>query len=818
MSLASELAEGYGQFYVAVEIEGVGSVISGTPRTWKLCSRKPAWSTAGDEYRDWLKAWPDSIPQLANIFGGRVSSSELSIEAVDGTDDDDSRFALTAKLRDDAPVIARLVGGINAGAGAITLDSAALSIGQLVYIGNEAMVVTGGANPYNVTRAQLGTIARSHYDNDKVFTDVPYIRSRRMRLYYGNAAGSSAGTDEAEIGQSWYLDTADLQRGLLAWTIRGRSQDKFLERRICSIYDRRPRDIGDSVIAWGVIAYDLNTTDGAFEGTGQSVFTGLPEVWPDKYRFVLLEEEIVSGRVHNGKFQHPSLRGVAGTVAEEHAAGTPFVEVLVADADLEHYDPNVGANVQVGSFRYQDSAPTGDRTTGTWKVSDHPIVITLCMLMSSASPDDGLELANASGNYDFSSLPAGFGIGIPADQIDIDTFLDIWRRHPEWRSPNTVVGPQELFPNERIGVGSGPAPIVVSELTFAEWYEREFGWTGVILQFNNNKWSAYLPRIPMVNETTTTIGDAQILTEKTGDKSHRPAISASKKMDYLVSRVTFHFKGEDGRPQSVTYRDEDFATVLGQRGFYAVEERGIDIMAPGVRGDPTHPVLRNQALTRLIRYYRPVWEVEADTDLSLYAIAPGTLIALTHAMLVKDGARGWTNEPVIAWYKNPILREGRAAVEWKFIAYGLRGTYARQSPTARIVSVASAGGGNFDITCSANIYTDPTDPLAQTDAGSFNNTLIGSNPLVNLIQRNGVLVSATPQNITSFPGANVLRVNGDFGGTLAAGVGNAGQRIIFAERDAVGLQAGQYTNYVYLGGTNGTIGASGQANFKYGEA
>jgi hypothetical protein len=724
---------------------------------------------------------------------------------------------MTSKLRDDAPIVARLSGAINSSTTSITLDTALPGGTTLIYVGNEAMHVTAGSNPYTVTRAVLGTVARSHLDTAKVFTDVPYIRSRRMRLYYGNADGASAGADESEIGESWFLDTADVQRGLLAWTIRGRSQDKFLERRICSVYDRIPRDIGDGVIGRGILAYDIDDQDGSFESTGQNFFSGLPDIWPDKYRFILLEDEVVSGRVNQGRFQHPSLRGVAGTARAEHAAQTPWVEVLVADADIEHYDSNVSANVQVGSFRYQDSSPTNSRSTGTWKVSDHPIVIILCMLLSSASADDGLELTNTIGDYNFSSLPVGFGIGIPGDQIDIDSFLDIWRRHPEWRSPNTTVGPQKLFTNEQHGSGIGVMPTAVSELTFAEWFEREFGWTGIILQLVLGKWTAYLPRIPMVNDTTTAVGDDQILTEKQGDGSFRPAISQRKEMEYLVSRVTFRFKGEDGREQSITYRDEDFANVLGQRGFYQVEERGIDILAPGVRGDPTNPLLRARALTLLLRYYRPVWEVEADTALDLFNIAPGTLIALTHRLLVKDGARGWTNEPVIAWNKNAVLRPGKSAVEWKFIAYGLRGTFGRISPAARIVSVSDPGGGNLDVLCSTNVYTDPNDPIATNDAASFNHSLIGSSPVLNLIQRSGVLVNAATQTIVSFPAANTIRVNGNFGGTLAVGTGNAGQRLQFARRDAP-VTSGQYTNYVFLGGTNGTIGSSGQANWSHGEA
>lgn len=818
-SIDAAFALGDGPYFVYITIEALGDLYDGDePRMWKLCSRRPPWSVVGDEYKDYLSDWPSSIPETANIFGGRVSAGELSVALTDGYDPDD-RYAVTAKLRDDALAVAYLVNAISATATEIVLSAGDVVFApQLIYCDGEAMLVSGGGEgTYSISRGELGTTARSHRAGARIYDVMPYYRSRRIRLYYGTIDGTVA--DEEEIGQSWFLDTCEMPRGMLTYLLRGKSQDKFLDRKICSVYDQKKSGNGGAIrIASPLLVSGLLLMRGnlaaKIEGDVQSVssliaFNNTYPIWAEGFRFVLVDDEVIGGVSTPNGMQAPIWRGLGGTKIKDHDIGAPFVEILCADADVKK-----DASTQVGSFRYQPlPVDLVSRYFDPNVITDHPIPIVLNVMLSSANDDDGLELTNyqIGDAYNFSLLPPGFGIGMPRELVNVQSFIDVWERHPEWRSPNTIFGPHKIEA-VRTGSFSGFSVTTLSDLSFAQWFEREFGWTGMILQIVDGQWTCTLSRIPLVGELAAeTITEADVLTDRQADGSYRPRISARKSMDYLVSRVTFRHKNNTGDEVSITYTDDDFKEVLGQSGLFYAEDRTIDIPAPGFRGDGTDPLLRRAGLIRLLRYFRPVWEVELESHPRIRTINPGQIVGLTNRMIPKNGLRGWTGEAVIGFYKNPIMQPGKVGIAWKFIAYALPGNFGRVSPALRIITIASAGGSNLDITCSANVFSEP-----EVDASYLNSSLAGVGSLLQVRDRSLALQSTSSAAIVSFPSANVVRINGDMGGFLETGVGLAGYLLTFATR-GVPPTSNQRTYWTYLGGLNGTI-LDLQENWSYSDS
>lgn len=150
-------------------------------------------------------------------------------------------------------------------------------------------------------------------------------------------------------------------------------------------------------------------------------------------------------------------------------------------------------------FRYSPGpTPSTIRSSGTWVRSSHWIDLLLIMLTSSNEPADGLELANyvsARGNY--SSLPPGYGVGLLAAQIDWDAFAAVKQRTLDY-----------LFPNFSLGAGDA--------VPFGELVDEQFLKPMGAYLSTSGVARVVLPRIPLLESASLTIGSADILAKPIG--------------------------------------------------------------------------------------------------------------------------------------------------------------------------------------------------------------------------------------------------------------------------------------------------------------
>lgn len=804
--------------YVYATIEAVGSVHNGVAKQDKFCSRLMP-SNYGPEYRPWLKDWPGELGEDGNLLGGRTIAGELSISIQDG--DMSNPYYLTSKLRDSGQYVARVLQNaqINALDNPVTFDTDValpVAVNDLIYMQTEVMQITGAAlNTYTASRAKLGTMIRSHHNRAKIFVNNFFCKSRRIRLFVGTF--ESGPSEEREIGTGWYLDVKGLPAGLLSYNISGISQQKYGDRKLGRIYDHcgdYPKWISENAdpIMFGSIQGTIpEAVPVALADTYQDSIFGQKQsaqLWMHNYRFAMVEEEIFAfdadpfdtGINSIGNAVFPFMRGVAGTKPSEHQsnypAGVPVYECFVADADLADPQGN-----KIGSFVYEDQsiAPiTGNRRTATVQTTDHPMLLTLIMMLSSADPDDNLQMINWNGNFNFATLPIGLGFGFPVADVDQNSFLDIWQRFPHWRSPFTVISKES------------------TKHTFFSWFEDQFGWTGVTITIVNGKWTAIKPMSALQGQELVSITDTDILAERAGHVL-RPAISQDQAMEYLANKVTFTFSTPSGDEASITFTEDDFKDTLGQSGYYQTEEKEIRLNAPGVRGDPRGdmPEIEARALELLLKFFLPAWRIRFSCPISFDSqFSIGKIVGLTHSKLVnKLGTRGVVNDQVIIYRKTRALSPSGVRINTEVISYGLDGKFGRIAPSARIASVVATGNPTRIVI--TNRFADGfvVGNYPNNDVSSFK---IGQK--VTLYNRDSShFTPGVYQLITDLDVAlGEIHTDGSFGGALTVGAAQAGVIIGFAERDEAGLHTTQQNIYVYAGNET-QIGATGVAPWNYSE-
>jgi hypothetical protein len=449
-----------------------------------------------------------------------------------------------------------------------------------------------------------------------------------------------------------------------------------------------------------------------------------------------------------------------------------------------------------GAFRYSPGpAPSSSRSAGTWTRSDHWIDIILCLLTSSAHPDDGLELTNylTSGSdaerSNWSSLPPGVGIGVPVAEIDVAGLLATKARTPDWRFPHFVVGDK-------------PRP-------FAELLEEQIlKPLGAYLTARAGKIAIVLPRTPLEDEALTTIGSEQILTRATGKRAYQAELRAAQDMSLLASAVRFTgLRRTDGEEHTLTVSAAEFAATYGQGGLYTLEEQPLEIEAASALAIETGDVgfLELVAMRHLWRCHRPPWRVQVETDVSLYAQVAGALVGLTCAELPDEdtGTRGWTAAPAQVEQRTlEVTPDHGARLIWDLIAYGGGGRFGRVGPSADINVVV---GNAATVTANRYAHIDAPSDLPSTDAAGF---LVDD--VVALKNRDGSSAAAGTQIVQNVVG-NVITLDGNFGGALAAD-----KLLVYADRASAVAQ--QYETFTFWADqTQLTVGASADDPWTYGE-
>lgn len=662
-----------------VRIAGIGDYDG--QHTWSI-NAPDFVGTSDNRYlqRDTLASVPRITPERTkSMLGGMPEAGSATVELVDYRD------LITSARRTDAPAVDTLSSAMSATDSSIIVNTgtAIPSSQTVVWIGAEAVRISSRSGTTLTVaasgRGYLGTDAASHAAGDAVYLTCPFLRSRRMTIYLApqDADSDTVATTYA-IG-TYRIDSCKLGSQLGTWVLSGPTEVRDLGRLVASrvpaafrvrqVY--RPNNGGDSEVSGFLIA----PVPGSRFGVDVASLDTLRQPWPDDAAFYRVDEtkEVlrVDAGIGSGSEPYIAERGMLGTDTGALNEGDIIRPVLVSDATY-------------GSFRWSPGpTPSTSRSSGTWTVSQHPVDMLLCLLTSSASRDDGLELTNyvaAHGNW--SSLPPGFGIGYSASRIDWSSFLVVRARYASIALPAVVLGDQE-------------------PQTFAEWATRNIlepmGWFLVV---TGGLLTLVAPQVLLSGDTPDAELDEDSIVE-VGEPE--------ESFDLVAGSVTYRYRGTHGETLTTTVRSSDFTGLFGGRAAYAGgEDEPALIELPGVIGGgrAVSALLTLMAQRRLMRAVRAPWRVPIVVDSSFHALTVGQTVSITHNDLpdLNTGTRGWTDvlgqitaaTPVHLDDRNRCVRTLTVLVYPSFRA-------ARIGPSAIITAVT--GTGPWTCTVRQNRYT-----------------------------------------------------------------------------------------------------------------
>lgn len=758
-----------------VRIEGVGLALSAANLTRanndgriRFCQRVPAYVEADALYpagiwEDLMKGLPDPMGERPDPLGGATEYGSFSLELVDADN------TLTQLLRTERGALTRLTADVTSSATTLTVGSTSgITAPALVYVGSEAMLVSAvpSGTTLTVSRGYLDTTALPHRNRDSVFDYIHYLRGRRVDLHIGVSGGSAS--DEREVG-TYVLDDLSFSEAMNCWVLQGVTQLKPLNR---SIPQQRRSLIVENLQDEGKqIVYRQRDGESAprFTWTGRSDATYLRH--PNGEVFSARGFNVVADGQLNEVYELER-RDLLRNGQSRIEIGDRLHQVFLAEYDI------------FGSFRYSPGpSPSTDRRTGTWTSTAHWVPLTLILMLSSADPDDGLELTNyvaARGN--FASLPVGFGVGYPASRVDWDSWFDAWHRTADMLFPYFVFGHEEVEFGELI----------------TENFLRPMG---AYFVTSSGNVQIVLPRIPFASGVSFTIGPEHILTRKVGKNRFEPRIEVARDSATQTSAIKYIVG-----PSEETFSSADFADTFGQRGYYGTQERPIEITIPG--GDPEAiDRYARRGQSRLWRTSRPRLELRGDFTQEVWdglEVGENASITVDEVPNLNLGTRGWTDFTVQQVERGPRNEEdGGLYVESRMIAYGPAVRAGRIAPSAIVSSVT-----NTTATVTANRFThsDAVGGLPTTDAADF---AVGD--VLALVNLDGTdAASSTTQTIVSISG-NDIDLDGDFGANLAANL-----LLIYVDYDQAASQQQQDRAFMADAAAL-TVGAAGPAPFNFGE-
>lgn len=787
MTWAENLARVDRSFGVKIKIEAVGHWLSapdlaatdGDGRT-ELWSAFPAYVDGSIAIqRDYLTELPSILSEVANALGGFPELGSLNFSALDVGD------YLTSLLRVQRPPTTVLNGAIVATDVSLVVDSAASITNQtVIFIGSEALRVTNVVGTtLTVSRGYLGTDAQDHDDDKAVFLSCPFIRNRSVDVYVVPLDGVRG--DEQLVGQ-FSIDSVRWDPMMNIWTFDARSQLRYLER-VCPIRQETTRV--DSV-------FEAANVRGFLGWRNSISTTDFYAQWPDGESYYLkIGDEVVAMTNTDGDGGgFFSRRQIAETPRVDIQAGMIARRVLVAEESST-----------TCSFRYSPpSLNSEDRSSYfDWIRTSHWVDICLCIMTSPipVSPlvdlfNNGTNLTNYNPTYgNWSCLPFGFGLGLPASKIDWASWLDVKQRTADYKFPNFVLGGEEA-------------------MSFADLIEKHFlKPIGAYISVYNGTARIILPRLPIEGEAVIELGADDILMREIGPGQYEPRLQLSQNIAQHTGRIVYEI-GPEKYPLTVS--SSEFAGTYGQRGYYVGDDRPVTIQVPSGRATDT-ALWYKSAERRLFRSFRPNYDLAADLDFGRFDLPIGSLVKVKLDELpdLNAGVRGWTAVSAELLEREAIFdappsdeNEGErigecAYIRAKLLGYGDGIHVGRVCPSARVSSVSVN-----DATITQNRYThsDVLGGLPVTDAKGF---AIGD--VLKLKAVDGLdLAAGARQTITNIVG-NVISLNGNFGGALAAD-----RILVFCNRDNQAAQ--QYADRVSLADLTAlTVGASAQPPWSWGE-
>ncbi len=730
-TFAQMIAARDGAYHLDARIDGLAphgvSTPTGGDTRYRWCVAVPTYADTGSTSVYWqslLTDWPSLLGESIDVFGGMPKrNGRCTIGIVDHAD------IITTHHTPSARPLTRLAEDLDTTETGVDVnDGTTVTNGNLIFIGAECMRVTGiASNTLTVVRGWAGTDATTHSSNDRVFGGLPNILGRRMEIYISPTAQS----DEQLVGE-YVIDECRWSDAMNVWVIGGKSQLKYLDRAL-------PR-VSQSV---KIIKYDEGSRSFIVEPTSSS--SPLDWVhWTGAQADTLSPPTGAWGRVGDALLAlNPSYRSVIEVVRridEGAEAGIKDLRGTLTRTMVCGFLPGTSFRVSLGD----SGVTTTNLAASGWSVTDQWVDLIGCM---ASSPADGAFASGSNRNSTYgnwSSLPEGYGLGIPESLIDWGSFREVQERTREFRFP--------LFTLDMLG-RSGPQVF--------DDFLKPMGATMVPV---DGQLRLILSRAPLIDETVAT-------TITTDDVLDEPEIVAQYNTALHTRSVTYRVGPNDSL---ITFDSSDFGEIFGQRNYYVDDQRAAIIDVPG--GDPgLRSIYGSRAASYLWRLHRPhiVLRLAVHFE-TAWSCVPGTYVRVILPEMPDGlGDRDWDAPGVLATVLSRELSVdgGKATGTLDLLCYDTDQQCGRIAPSARIDSISVN-----TFTCTANRYSaeeaDLISDLELTDVESF-----AAGDVVRLVDRSGVEVTGTTQIVQSI-GANSLTLDGNFGGAASAG-----DLIVWAEYD-----------------------------------
>lgn len=802
---ADAIARRGGAWVPYVRIESLGGYKSlGVLKQYTFCSvAPPAYAATDPTWLPYLGELPTTLGERVNPLGGVKDVGQFTFSL------EDRGGFLTDLLRWDEAAVARLSGNFAVGSTTMSYPFGTqygiFGTYPIVYIGTEAVEVLSSTSlSAIVNRGVLGTQAAPHFTNDPFKIHPPRLERRVVSL--GIVPYDAGGpSDELELEQ-FVIDKVGFSDDWTAYTFECSTRLAILLRTVGAASAGSYQIfsiIQGQILILRAILHPASTLGG---------------VWPDRNTGVGLEDRYFL--IDEKEFITANSRPIPGenipnSATHSHVQITDRARLGTAQVKLDSTAVQNALSVTtplvadrsdgIGSFRYSPApTPSTSRASGTWTQSDHFVDIMLCLMLSSATEDDQLELVNYSaGLPNHSCLEVGWGAGIQAARVNVQTFLDVKDRTPDWRFPAFILDASQNL-----------ADVINAHFLVP---------LGCFLTTKSGLLTLTLPRLSYTGQVVSGLDSTNILREKIAQGVYGPRIKAGYDPTNQAKAILLTMTAPNGDTAERLITGSDFAGQYAQYNPAQDQNALIKIAVPGVRADQagTAALLEQIAMARLLRAFYPPRLTEVYADLATYGIGLGDVIQVTNPIVPNPvtGVRGVVSLGfVVERSTNLDVESDDPGFKIVMLEYGPFLAVGCIAPAGEVTAYSWAGGAlGPTLTITRNRYTEASagGGLPTTDADAFR---VGMR--VRLVNRDGTLASPSSgagqtQTITLITSSTqAIRLDGDFNGMGSSIVGHI---LELADYDQALAQDQLYYS-AEADASNMTVGSGTRAPWLWGES
>jgi hypothetical protein len=398
------------QYCYLLTIEGIGSSSGQTRYCWPAV---PDYASALAHYVAGLAEPPRSVTGQWDVLGQEISCGRYSVVLHRGK-------GPVIWLETDPVPIGEIREDVDLAEVAIDLSGTCAALGvsvdDVLYCERESWLVTvaaGGATSCTVTRAYAGSSAQTHPWGSDIYRVPPALTGRLVTIYRAPREGGGAGD---EFAVSYGYVSGEVATGIHGATIE--VQDRFVLGELGGDAPPVAYALSGQVLQLlAIYSADTPTTGLVPEPIGIPGATG--GYWLLEPAGVVVSCDWASGewspvRIYEGAAFWS--RDDLATVRRDGWNG-PLLGERTARPIL--WSAEWGLHPSFGR---------ADVATVTWAASDHPCVIALCLLLSSADganvglTDDYIYDCGPTDTGSGGGLYPDWSLGVPRAQVDVKAF------------------------------------------------------------------------------------------------------------------------------------------------------------------------------------------------------------------------------------------------------------------------------------------------------------------------------------------------------------------------------------------------------------